>query len=175
MIDGRLSTLDDIMYQAGNLTEVINDDVTNLSSIQLNIGTHWTVIASATGHVSVQSCLLIIFQNQLISLQYSWLSVGSRPNFDWLLYRYWEFPIHMKIFPMLICPIIQDEYSDRVILFTGCHFKLLASVVEKAIYIGSSIKARFSINIVMTPSLSKSTCILMELSPQFMTSWIVDM
>ena len=38
MIDGRLSTLDDIMYQAGNLTEVFNNDVMSLTSIHHNIG-----------------------------------------------------------------------------------------------------------------------------------------
>ena len=46
MIDGRLSALDDIMYQAGNLTETFNDDAMNLSSIHQNIGMCWIFLLS---------------------------------------------------------------------------------------------------------------------------------
>ena len=38
MINERMLILDDIMYQAGNLTETFNDDAMNLSSTHRNIG-----------------------------------------------------------------------------------------------------------------------------------------
>ena len=37
-------------------------------------------------HVNVQSCLLIIFQYQPISLRFSWLSVDQPIRIDWVLY-----------------------------------------------------------------------------------------
>ena len=64
------------------------------------------------GHVNVESCLLIIFQYQLISWQFSWLSVEKSIRIDRVLYKHhWEFPIHKKIIPMLICPITSCEKS----------------------------------------------------------------
>ena len=42
---------------------------------------------NSTGHVNVQSCLLIIFWYQLVSLQYSWLSVEQPIRF-WLGVEY---------------------------------------------------------------------------------------
>ena len=47
-------------------------------------------------HVNIQSCLLIIFQYQPISLQYSRLSVELliQSHFDWVLnMHHWEFPM----------------------------------------------------------------------------------
>ena len=38
MIDERMLMLDDIMYQAGNMTEVFNNYAMNLSGIHDNIG-----------------------------------------------------------------------------------------------------------------------------------------
>ena len=58
------------------------------------------------GYVYVQSCFLIIFQHQPMSLQYSWLSVEQPIRIDQLLYKHhWEFPIHEQIIPMLTYPI----------------------------------------------------------------------
>ena len=52
-------------------------------------------------HVNVQSCLLIIFQDQPISLQYSWLGVEQPIRIDWVLHKHLlEFPINKKIIPM---------------------------------------------------------------------------
>ena len=45
--------------------------------------THWRIII---GHVNVQSCLLIIFQYQPISLQYSWLSVEQPIRVVYVVY-----------------------------------------------------------------------------------------
>ena len=80
---------------------------------QANLTIIWSAASLALdmllliGHVNVQSCLLIIFQHQPISLKYSWLSVEQPIRFDWVLYRYHrEFPIHKKMIPMLKCPIL---------------------------------------------------------------------
>ena len=49
---------------------------------------------------NVQSCLLIIFQYQPISLQYSWLSVEQPESGGRVLYmHHWEFPILKKTIP----------------------------------------------------------------------------
>ena len=43
---------------------------------------------------------------QISTSQIAVLRVNSRMDFDWVLYdHHWEFPIHEKIIPMLICPI----------------------------------------------------------------------
>ena len=48
------------------------------------------------------SCLLILFQHQPISLQYSWLSFEQPITIDWVLYKHhWEFSTHKQIIPML--------------------------------------------------------------------------
>ena len=46
MINERMLMLDDIMYQAGNMTEVFNNDAMNLSGIHNNIGVCWIFLLS---------------------------------------------------------------------------------------------------------------------------------
>ena len=55
-------------------------------------------------YVNIQSCLLIIFQYQPISLLYSWWSVEQPIRIDWVLNKnHWQFPINKKIIPMFTC------------------------------------------------------------------------
>ena len=61
---------------------------------------HWS---NGVGHVNVQSCRLIIFQSQPISLQYSEFELPIR-NYKHHQDRQ-EFPMIEKIIPMLTCPI----------------------------------------------------------------------
>ena len=87
-------------YQA-NLAEQIQSCITFTAHSLISIG-----------HVNIQSCLLIIFKYQPISLQYSWLSVESQLYyFDSVMYKHnREFPLQEKIIQMVTC-LLKHNFS----------------------------------------------------------------